>query len=125
MLKYVGRFRVFHEITLDCKPSINKDANYLKCRVGNGHIYRYDKKYLALMLFTSHSRNVVIPELEKLGVNFTIVQDGDTECTLKFPEKQIDLVTLLVKPMTKGKNISPKSKKTINRLKKELEKKNS
>lgn len=122
LLKYVGRFRVFQEITLDGKPSPNKHDNYIKFRTGN--IYRFDKNTLALLLNTSHAKNTIIPELENKGVKFTVLNDGDFEGIYLFSEKQIDIVTSVVKPQTKGRNISPKSKKTVNRLKKELDKKN-
>lgn len=121
MLKYVGRFRVFQEITLDGLPTSNKYDNYIKFRTGQ--IFRYDKNILALLLNTSHAKSTIIPKLENLGVNFTIALDGDFEGIFHFPEEQIDIVTSIVKPMIKGRNISPKSKRTTNRLKKELDKK--
>jgi hypothetical protein len=122
LLKFVGRFRVFQEITLDDgEPTSNKYDNYIKFRTGQ--IYRYNKNTLALLLNTSHAKSTIIPELENLGVNFTIALDGTQEGIFHFSETQLDTVVSVVKPMTKGRNISPRSKRTTNRLKKELDKK--
>ena len=119
---YIGTYRVFQEITIDGKPSDNTDATFLKCKY-NSQMYRYNNKTLALHLTTGNSIKNVIPQLEVLGVKLELFVEGNSEAVYLFPEKQISLVAEIIKPMTKGKNIKPKSVKNVRRLEKDIKKK--
>lgn len=116
MNSYIGKYRVFQEINLDTgKPTDNNEDTFLKCKY-NSQVFRFDKNTLALLLTTGNSIKKVIPQLQELGVKLDPFVEGDGEAIYHFPEKQLDLVASIVKPMTKGKNISPKSKKTVKKL---------
>ena len=90
----------------------NEDDTYLKGKYGI-EVYRYNSDTLAIQFKTNSSERIVLSKLNDLGVPTTLYVHGDCESVYFFPEKDIDKVHNVVKFLTKGKNISPKSKRTI------------
>ena len=90
----------------------NEDDTYLKGKYGI-EVYRYNSDTLAIQFKTNSSERIVLSKLNDLGVPTTIYVHGDCESVYFFPEKDIDKVHNVVKFLTKSKNISPKSKRTI------------
>jgi c-di-GMP-binding flagellar brake protein YcgR len=108
--KYLGKYYIFHEVDCDGKPTENIDDTYLEGRY-KSQIYRWDNSKLALDLYTTSSRNIIIPELEKVGVSLQLYSEGDYEYTYLFPEDELDVVAKIVKPKIKGKNAQLKKSK--------------
>lgn len=107
---------MFHEINMETgRPSDNDFATFLKGRY-NTEIYRYDGKILAIYFSSNRTVNNLIPLFKELGVKLTKESEGDFESVYLFSEKDISKVAKILKFQTKGKNISPKSKKTAKRL---------
>jgi len=108
--KYLGKYYIFHEVGSNSKPTENIDDTYLEGRY-KSQIYRWDNSKLALDLYTTSSRNIIIPELKKAGVSLQLYSEGDYEYTYLFPEDELDKVTKIVKPKVRGKNAQLKKSK--------------
>jgi len=78
-LKYLGKYYIFHEVDCDGKPSENMNDDYLEGRY-KSQVYRWDNSKLALDLYTTSSRNIIIPELKKAGLvyNYTLKETMST-----------------------------------------------
>ncbi|MFA6622390.1 MAG: hypothetical protein WCV43_08555 [Candidatus Caldatribacteriota bacterium] len=109
-LKYIGKYYIFHEVDCDGKTTENMNDDYLEGRY-KSQVYRWDNSKLALDLYTTSSRNIIIPELKKAGVSLQLYSEGDYEYTYLFPEDELDVVAKIVKPKIKGKNAQLKKSK--------------
>ena len=95
--------------------------DYLEGRY-KSQVYRWDNSKLALDLYTTSSRNIIIPELKKAGVSLQLCSEGDCEYTYLFHEDELDVVAKIVKPRIKGKNAQLKKRKPP-KIKKQRKKK--
>lgn len=116
MDKYVGVYRVLHEIDVNGNVTKNEDATYL---LGKYHIecYRYNENTLALYFPSGkNATNIILPQFDNLGIIYKLHIDGDYESIYLVSEKDLDKIHSVVKFQTKGKNIKPTSVKTARKL---------
>lgn len=116
--KYIGTYRVFHEIDINGKITKNEDATYLLGK-SKSECYRYDKTKLAIYFPKGKSTaNTVLPLFDKLGIKYTLYIEGDYELVYLVEESQIDKIHSILKFKTQGKNIKPNSVKTSRKVNK-------
>lgn len=123
IIKYIGKYRCFHEIDLTTgKATKNEFANYLlgksKCEISRYKGNPEDLDSILAIYFKSGVNVIskkIIPQLEELGVEITLLHDLDNECVYTIFEKDIHIVHKVLKWQTKGKNINPKSILTARR----------
>lgn len=129
MIKYRGTYRVFMPIDYSTGYSTeNEDDTYIKCPQSKARIYRWNEDTLAVEFTSIRMANNRSKELEKKGVKLILRQEGDFERIYLFSESDIHKVAEILKPITKGKNKSPKvrAKRQISeaerdRLRKQME----
>ena len=116
MIKYRGRFRVFMPLDNKGNSTENQNDTYLQSR--QVEIYRYSSELLAVMFKSNGYCNNRLKDFNDMGVQLTILQDGDDERVYTFKESDFDKVAKILKLTTKGKNKSPVVK--ANKKKREL-----
>jgi len=116
LYKYIGVYRLFSPVCLDTgKITTNENDTYL---LGKAKLecYRYDDTILAIYFPSGVSTtNKVLPLLEELGVEMTLLHDCDGESVYLISEDMIHIVHKVLKFQVKGKNIKPTSVKTARR----------
>lgn len=106
MLKYRGLYRVAYEIDKVCKPC---EFCFLLLRIKKGaNIYRHNDTTLNAYI---PSKTIVKRLAEKYPDLFKVHSLGDFEGILLFPESKLPEAAEILKPYTKGKYISPRSKR--------------
>jgi hypothetical protein len=106
MLNYRGRFRVVYEC--DKRTGKPGENTFIPCRIRKGaNICRHSETTLNVYIPGIKAVKRILSQYPDI---FTPFQMGDREATLLFPESKMEQVAAILKPITKGKNISPKSK---------------
>lgn len=121
--KYIGTYRVFAEPDLTTgKASKNEDDTYLKGKY-KSQIYRYDENNLCIYFPSGKSStNIVLPQLDDMGVKYDLYIEAETELIYIVSEKDIHKVNEVLHFSTKGKNVQAKSVKTARAILKKQEK---
>jgi len=121
--KYIGKYRVFAPVDLTTgKITSNEFDRYLigksKCEISRYKGNADDPDSVLVVYFHSGvnviSKNI-IPSLEELGVEMTLLLDLDGECAYTFFEKDIHIAHKILKYQVKGKNVKPSSIRTARR----------
>lgn len=105
MIKHRGTYRVFMSIDNKGNSTENTDDTYLQSR--QVEVYRYNSELLAIMFKSNIYCNNRLKDFNEVGVQLTILQDGDDERVYTFKESDFEKVVEILKPRTKGKNKSP------------------
>lgn len=130
MIKYRGTYRVFMPVDFSTSCSTeNEDDTYIKCPSSKARIYRWDENTLVIEFTSIRMANNRAKELEEAGIELTLRIEGDIEREYLISESDIHKVAEILKPITRGKNKSPKvrAKRQISeaerdRLRKHMEK---
>ena len=107
MLSYRGKYRVCYEF--DKRTGKPLEFNYIKCR-NKIEIFRHKDKVLVTYIQSRIKGTYLLKLYPDL---FKLFQDGDKECTLLFNESDMEVVANILGAMTKGCNVSPRSKRNI------------
>ena len=109
MLKYIGQYRIVYEI--DKRTGKPLEFTYIPCRIKKGaNICRNDGKTLNVYIPGIKLINKLLNEYPAIFSPYLI---GDGEGSLLFDEVKFPEAAGLLKPVVKGKGVSPKSKRNI------------
>lgn len=115
MNRYIGNYRVvneFDQVTL--KP--NKENTYIYCN-GESSIWRRSEDILVYTREKKGISNILIENLNKLGVEVIADESTKEDIQLVFKEKDLDIVAKYFKARESGVNINPWSRKNLNLFK--------
>ena len=106
MIKYRGLYRVSYEIDKTGKLC---EFAFLPCRLKRGtNIVRHNENILSVYIPSKTITKRLLNEYPDL---FTLLSMGDCEGVLLFPETKLPEAATILKPYTKGRNVSPRSKR--------------
>lgn len=109
MFNYRGSFRVTYE--MDKRTGKPAEFTFIPCRIRKGaNICRHDEGTLNVYIPGTRAANTLLAEYPDIFKPFQI---GDSEVTLLFPELMLPEVIEILRPIVKGKGISPRSKRNI------------
>lgn len=108
MIKYVGKYRVLAPLDQRTnKITTNKNDTYLLGKY-NIQVYRWNKDTLCIYFPTGNSAtNIVLPQLDQIGVKYKLYIDADGESIYKVRESDIDKLHSVLHFQIKGKNVNP------------------
>jgi hypothetical protein len=115
MNKYIGQWRIVCEFDqVNLKP--NKESTYIYCN-GEGSIWRRSNNVLVYTREKKGISNILIENLNKLGVEVIADESTREDIQLVFNEKDLDVVARYFKARESGVNINPWSRKNLNLFK--------
>ena len=87
------------------------EFTFIPCRIRKGaNICRHNETTLSVYIPGTRTANMLLTEHPDIFKPFQI---GDTEVTLLFSESMLPEVAEILKPVVKGKEISPRSRRNI------------
>lgn len=113
--KYIGKYRILPEVgERNGKPEMLKENLYIPCYKGS-QIYHYGGKTLAIYIDNVTTAKRWFGEGKGLFevLNNDPMETG--EIIFLFQEKDMEKVAKIVKPMVKGRNIHPHSKRNMSK----------
>lgn len=106
MLKYRGLYRVAYEIDKTGKPG---EFTFIPLKLKRGSsIVRHNENILSVYIPSKTITKRLLTEYPDL---FKLLSMGDGEGILLFAETKLSEAASILRPYTKGKNVSPKSKR--------------
>lgn len=108
MEMYRGKYRVVCDFDKVTGEPI-KAETWIPCK--HGQVYRYSEDKLGYY-GTGINKFLLLKKLQQLDIKFTY-DDGDSDITILFPEKDLPKVVTLFGLITKGRTIAPTNKTNI------------
>lgn len=106
MLKYRGLYRVVHEIDKTGKLG---EFTFIPLKLKRGtSICRHNETTLNVYIPSKTIAKRLLIEYPDI---FTLLSMGDCGGVLLFPETKLPEAAIILKPYTKGSNVSPRSKR--------------